>query len=149
MRISDWSSDVCSSDLERGHLARGVKPVYWCFDCGSALAEAEIEYHDKQSPAVDVAYAARDPKALAAVFGVEVDAGTEVAAPIWTTTPWTLPASLAISIGPELEYVLVEGPRGADGRRRLLVLAAALATRAMPRYRSEEHTSELQSLMGK
>ena len=150
--VADWDNPYRTMDLayeadilrslakivERGHLARGVKPVYWCFDCGSALAEAEIEYHDKQSPAIDVAYAARDAKALAAVFGVDVDAATEVAAPIWTTTPWTLPASLAISIGPELEYVLVEGPRKADGGRRLLVLAEALAARALQRYGVDE-----------
>src|SRR5690606_35355370 len=97
--------------IERGHLARGVKPRYWCFDCGSALAEAEIDYHDKQSPAIDVAYAAQDPAGLAAIFGVEVGAGDEIAVPIWTTTPWTLPASLAVSVGPELDYALVEGPR--------------------------------------
>jgi isoleucyl-tRNA synthetase len=146
--IADWDNPYRTMDLayeadilrslakiiERGHLARGVKPVHWCFDCGSALAEAEIEYHDKQSPAIDVAYAARDPKALAAAFGVAVDDGIEVAIPIWTTTPWTLPASLAVSLGPELEYVLVEGPRTASGGRRLLVVAEALATRALQRY---------------
>jgi isoleucyl-tRNA synthetase len=119
--------------VERGHLARGVKPVHWCFDCGSALAEAEIEYMDKQSPAVDVAYTARDPKALAAQFGVQIDDGAEVAVPIWTTTPWTLPASLAVTLGPELDYALIEGP-ARDGKRRLLVLADALAEKAAKRY---------------
>ena len=146
--VADWDNPYRTMDLayeadilralakivERGHLARGVKPVHWCFDCASALAEAEIEYHDKQSPAIDVAYAARDPKSLAGAFGIPVDDGIEVAVPIWTTTPWTLPASLAVSLGPDLEYVLVEGPRTADGRRRLLVLAEALATRALQRY---------------
>jgi len=120
--------------IERGHLARGVKPVHWCFDCGSALAEAEIEYADKQSPAIDVAYLARQPQALASAFGVALPEGTQVAIPIWTTTPWTLPASLAVAVGPELEYVLVEGPQDSDGGRRLLVLAEALATRALQRY---------------
>src|SRR5690606_13060979 len=109
-------------------------PVYWCFDCGSALAEAEIEYHEKQSPAIDVAYAARDPKALAALFGASIGDGDAVAVPIWTTTPWTLPASLAVSVGAELDYVLVDGPRTLDGSRRLLVVAAALAGRALQRY---------------
>ena len=123
--------------VERGHLARGVKPVHWCFDCGSALAEAEIEYADKQSPAVDVAYAARDPQALARLFGVALDDGASVAVPIWTTTPWTLPASLAVTLGPELEYVLVEGP-ALDGRRRLLVLAEPLAAKALHRYGVDE-----------
>jgi isoleucyl-tRNA synthetase len=118
--------------VERGHLARGVKPVHWCFDCGSALAEAEIEYADKTSPAVDVAYEARDAHKLAAHFGV--DAGDAlVAVPIWTTTPWTLPASLAVTLGAELDYVLVEGPARA-GRRQLLVLAEALAESALARY---------------
>jgi isoleucyl-tRNA synthetase len=124
--------------IERGHLARGVKPVHWCFDCGSALAEAEIEYADKQSPAIDVAYLARQPQALASAFGVALPEGTQVAIPIWTTTPWTLPASLAVAVGPELEYVLVEGPRDSHGGRRLLVVAEALATRALQRYGIED-----------
>src|SRR5690606_41916247 len=95
--------------VERGHLTRGVKPVHWCFDCGSALAEAEIEYADKVSPQVDVAYDAVDARALAGKFGV--DAGDAiVAVPIWTTTPWTLPASLAVTLGPALDYVLGAGP---------------------------------------
>ena len=119
--------------VDRGHLARGVKPVYWCFDCGSALAEAEIEYQDKVSPAIDVAYAARDAKALAAAFGIAPVEGIELALPIWTTTPWTLPASLAISLGPDLDYVLVEGP-DRDGKRRWLILAEALAESALLRY---------------
>ncbi|RXR08331.1 isoleucine--tRNA ligase [Pseudoxanthomonas composti] len=119
--------------VANGHLVRGAKPVHWCFDCGSALAEAEIEYQDKQSPAIDVGYAARDPQALAAAFGVELPAGVEVAVPIWTTTPWTLPASLAVSVGAELDYVLVEGP-ARDGAPRWLVLAQALAERALARY---------------
>jgi isoleucyl-tRNA synthetase len=118
--------------IERGHLSRGVKPVHWCFDCGSALAEAEIEYADKVSPQVDVAYDAVDARARAGKFGV--DAGDAiVAVPIWTTTPWTLPASLAVTLGPELDYVLVEGP-ARDGRRVLLVLAEALHGQVAARY---------------
>jgi isoleucyl-tRNA synthetase len=116
-----------------GHVTRGFKPVHWCFDCGSALAEAEIEYADKVSPAVDVAYDAIDAKALAAKFGVEIDDKTIVAVPIWTTTPWTLPASLAVSLGPDLDYVLVEGP-ARNGHRVLLVIAEALAEKALARY---------------
>ena len=95
--------------VERGHLSRGVKPVHWCFDCGSALAEAEIEYADKVSPMIDVAYDALDPAALAAKFGADA-ADALVAVPIWTTTPWTLPASLAVTLGAEIEYLLVDGP---------------------------------------
>jgi isoleucyl-tRNA synthetase len=123
--------------VENGHLVRGAKPVHWCFDCGSALAEAEIEYADKASPAIDVAYDAQDPQALAAKFGVTQTGDAIVAVPIWTTTPWTLPASLAVSLGPELDYVLVEGPARA-GRRQLLVLAEALASRALARYGIEQ-----------
>ncbi len=122
-----------------GHITRGFKPVHWCFDCGSALAEAEIEYADKVSPAIDVAYDALDAQAFATLFGVEVDAGTIVAVPIWTTTPWTLPASLAVSLGPDLEYVLVEGP-AREGRRVLLVVAEALAAKALARYGVETVT---------
>ena len=144
--LGDWESPYRTMDrrfeadmlralsriVANGHLARGVKPVHWCFDCGSALAEAEIEYADKVSPAIDVAYDAVDPGTLAAKFGI--DAGDAiVAVPIWTTTPWTLPASLAVTLAPAFEYVLVEGPPRA-GRRVLLVLADALAPAALARY---------------
>jgi isoleucyl-tRNA synthetase len=118
--------------VSNGHVVRGAKPVYWCFDCASALAEAEIEYGDKVSPAVDVAYDAVDPKALLAKFGV--DAGDAIAAiPIWTTTPWTLPESQAVSLGADLEYALIEGPSRA-GKRVLLVVAGALVDKAAQRY---------------
>jgi len=118
--------------IANGHLSRGVKPVHWCFDCGSALAEAEIEYQDKQSPAIDVAYDAVDAHGVAAAFGIE-PGNAIVSVPIWTTTPWTLPASLAVSLHPEFDYVLVEGPARGD-RPTLLVLAEALAGAALARY---------------
>jgi isoleucyl-tRNA synthetase len=106
--------------VANGHVVRGFTPVHWCFDCGSALAEAEIEYSDKTSPAIDVAYDAVDAKALAAKF--DVDAGDAiVAVPIWTTTPWTLPASLAVTLGP-------------DVKRVLLVVAHALLEKVAKRY---------------
>ncbi|UJJ52290.1 MULTISPECIES: isoleucine--tRNA ligase [Rhodanobacter] len=122
--------------VSNGHVVRGAKPVYWCFDCASALAEAEIEYGDKVSPAVDVAYDAVDPNALVAAFGVEAGDAI-VAIPIWTTTPWTLPESQAVSLGADLEYALIEGPsRG--GRSVLLVVASALVDRAAQRYGLEQ-----------
>ncbi len=127
--------------VERGHVARGFKPVHWCFDCQSALAEAEIEYQDKQSPAVDVAYLAVDSAGLAGRFGAALPDGARVAVPIWTTTPWTLPASLAVSLGAEIDYVLVEGPQR-DGRPQWLVIAEALAERTLARY-GVEATTEL------
>jgi len=119
--------------IDNGHLVRGAKPVHWCFDCGSALAEAEIEYQDKTSPAIDVAYLARDPKTLAACFGVNLAENTHIAVPIWTTTPWTLPASLAVSLGAEIEYVLVEA-KNYNGLPCWLILAQSLAQSALARY---------------
>jgi isoleucyl-tRNA synthetase len=144
--LGDWSHPYKTMDFRyeadmlralsrivaNGHVVRGAKPVYWCFDCGSALAEAEIEYGDKVSPAVDVAYDAVDPKALADSFGVD-PGDAIVAVPIWTTTPWTLPSSQAVALGAELEYALVEGPSRGD-RRVLLVIASTLVEPALGRY---------------
>jgi isoleucyl-tRNA synthetase len=109
--------------IENGHLLQGSKPVNWCFNCGSALAEAEIEYQDKVSPAIDVLFAAVDPGALLAAFGVETADG-ETGIPIWTTTPWTLPANEAVALNAGLEYVLVSGT--VNGRLMNLVLARDL-----------------------
>lgn len=94
--------------IEGGHLDQGVKPVNWCFDCGSALAEAEIEYQDKTSPAVDVMFPAKDRQAVLGAFAVDSFDGL-VGIPIWTTTPWTLPANEAVALHADLDYVLVKG----------------------------------------
>jgi isoleucyl-tRNA synthetase len=115
-----------------GHLHKGFKPVHWCLDCASALAEAEVEYQDKTSPAIDVAFAAVDRAALLKAFGADAGLPGEVAVPIWTTTPWTLPANLAVSLNGELDYALVQFNR--EGKDWLLVLADALASVAMQRY---------------
>ena len=101
---------ACGGLLTRAPVSYTHLDVYKRQDCGSALAEAEIEYQDKTSPAVDVAYSARNGQQVSRAFGSELPEGVDVAIPIWTTTPWTLPASLAISLGPELDYVLAEGP---------------------------------------
>ena len=86
-------------------MFRGLKPVNWCFDCGSALAEAEVEYADRVDPAVDVAFPFADRPALAKAFGLDsVDDGAIV---IWTTTPWTIPSNQALNLHPEIEYALV------------------------------------------
>ncbi|WP_243041399.1 isoleucine--tRNA ligase [Dyella sedimenti] len=158
--LGDWENPYRTMDFKyeadmvralakivaNGHVVRGAKPVYWCFDCGSALAEAEIEYADKVSPAVDVAYDAVDPKALARKFGV--DAGDAIVAiPIWTTTPWTLPESLAVSLGGELEYALVEGP-SREGHRVLLAIASALVEKAAQRYGIEGEPTVLGHVAG-
>ncbi|OZI22875.1 isoleucine--tRNA ligase [Bordetella genomosp. 7] len=91
--------------LQKGYLFRGLKPVNWCFDCGSALAEAEVEYADRVDPAIDVAFPFADKPALAQAFGLpSVDDGAVV---IWTTTPWTIPANQALNVHPEIDYALV------------------------------------------
>ena len=116
--------------IERGYFFRGLKPVNWCFDCGSALAEAEVEYADKKDPAVDVGFAFAEPDKLAAAFGLpsgppSVGAGQMV---IWTTTPWTIPANQALNVHPEFTYALVETPRGQ------LILAQELVEACLKRY---------------
>lgn len=96
--------------LEKGFVFRGLKPVNWCFDCGSALAEAEVEYADRGDPAIDVAFEADDTaKAhVAKAFGRSIaDLQGELAAVIWTTTPWTIPANQALNAHPEFQYALV------------------------------------------
>ena len=113
--------------IERGFVYRGQKPVYWCFDCGSSLAEFEIEYADKKSLAVDVAFLCAEPARLAAAFGLPALAKHAFAV-IWTTTPWTLPANQALNLNPALDYALVDTERG------LLLLAAALVDKCLERY---------------
>jgi isoleucyl-tRNA synthetase len=113
--------------IERGFVYRGAKPVYWCFDCGSSLAEFEIEYADKTSPMVDVAFEAAEPAKLATAFGLGSLPATAYAV-IWTTTPWTLPANQALNLNPELVYALVHTPKG------VLLLAEALVEKCLQRY---------------
>ena len=113
--------------FERGFVYRGAKPVYWCFDCASSLAEFEIEYADKRSPTVDVAFSAADPGALAAAFGLN-KLPKEAFAVIWTTTPWTIPSNQALNLNPHLEYALVDTERG------VLLLAAELVVKCLERY---------------
>ncbi|HET9645009.1 MAG TPA: isoleucine--tRNA ligase, partial [Burkholderiaceae bacterium] len=113
--------------IERGFVYRGLKPVYWCFDCGSSLAEFEIEYADKTSPTVDVAFLAAQPQKLAEAFGLP-SLEKDAFAVIWTTTPWTIPANQALNLNPGLEYSLVDTPRG------ILLLASALVQRCLERY---------------
>ncbi len=115
--------------IERGFVYRGLKPVYWCFDCGSSLAEFEIEYADKKSETLDVAFVADNADALAGAFGLSaLPAGKTAFAVIWTTTAWTIPANQALNAHPELDYALVDTPRG------VLMLAASLVERCLQRY---------------
>ncbi len=113
--------------IERGFVYRGLKPVYWCFDCHSSLAEFEIEYADKKSQTVDVAFLAAEPAKLAAAFGLPSIA-KDAFVVIWTTTAWTIPANQALNVGPAIEYSLVDTERG------LLVLASALVEKCLARY---------------
>jgi isoleucyl-tRNA synthetase len=125
--------------IERGHLHQGSKPVHWCTDCGSALAEAEVEYQDKESVAIDVRFAVLDPEALfARCHSIPDDHGEgPLSVVIWTTTPWTLPANQAVALNPELEYAVVQA-EGSHGRERLLV-AEGLLKDTMDRWGIEHY----------
>ena len=139
--LGDWDNPYLTMDFKTeadtvrmlgeiyksGYLYRGAKPVQFCLDCGSSLAEAEVEYKDKISPAIDVAYPFKDTAALAAAFGLAGIEGKAFAV-IWTTTPWTLPASQAVSTGADVVYQLIDTPKGK------LVLAKDLAEDALKRY---------------
>ncbi len=125
--------------LERGHVHKGYKPVHWCTDCGSALAEAEVEYADKDSYAIDVRFRLPDEAAL---FGrahhvPNGEGEGPVSVVIWTTTPWTLPANRAVALNPTLEYALVQ-VQGPQGPERLLV-AEALLKDCMDRWGIERY----------
>ncbi|MDD4882275.1 MAG: isoleucine--tRNA ligase [Gallionellaceae bacterium] len=140
--LGDWDNPYLTMDFrfeadiirelgkiqKNGHLYLGAKPVHWCVDCGSALAEAEVEYEDKASPAIDVAFPVADCADLAKRIGLPADGDCPAYAVIWTTTPWTLPANQAVAVHPDLTYDLVRTPKG------LLILARDLAEAAIKRY---------------
>ncbi|HQT00107.1 MAG: isoleucine--tRNA ligase [Hydrogenophilales bacterium 16-64-46] len=142
--LGDWANPYRTMDFrfeadalrvlgqiqQAGYLYQGAKPVHWCVDCGSALAEAEVEYEDKNSPAIDVGFRVADRADFARRFNVELgdDAAYVV---IWTTTPWTLPANQAVALHPEFTYALVKTAKG------LIVLAESLVEAALKRYELE------------
>ncbi len=115
--------------IRNGHLYKGFKPVYWCLDCRSALAEAEVEYEEKTSPAVDVRFDAVDTGEVSKRFGLQTPLQGKAAAVIWTTTPWTLPANQAVALHAELKYSLLQVATGEH-----LILASDLAAACMQRY---------------
>jgi len=139
--LGDWDNPYLTMDFQfeadiirelgkiqaNGHLYLGAKPVHWCVDCGSALAEAEVEYEDKNSPTIDVAFPVLDLTDLARRLHVEAIEGPAYAV-IWTTTPWTLPANRAVAVHPDFIYDLIRTPKG------LLIIARDLAEAAMQRY---------------
>ncbi len=145
--FGDWENPYLTMDFQfeadivrslgriaaNGHIVKGAKPVHWCTDCGSALAEAEVEYEDKHSPAIDVRFAAVDSADFLLNFSSSQGHG-KVSVVIWTTTPWTLPANQGVAINPDLTYVLVQHH---DER---LVIAQDLLESAMHRYGNLNYT---------
>ena len=115
--------------LRKGYVYRGLKPVNWCFDCGSALAEAEVEYEDRKDPAIDVGFAFAEPDKVARAFGLPALPAKPGYAMIWTTTPWTIPGNQALNAHPEFTYHLVDTERG------MLILAAELQEACLARYK--------------
>ncbi len=136
--LGDWENPYLTMDhvveadiirslgkiIENGHLHKGEKPVHWCSDCGSALAEAEVEYEDKTSPAIDVRFAVVDEEDFLSRFSPESAGQGPLSLVIWTTTPWTLPANQAVALHPDFEYVLLQVDT--DGNSERLLLAEAL-----------------------
>ncbi|HEX9397680.1 MAG TPA: isoleucine--tRNA ligase [Burkholderiales bacterium] len=106
--------------LAKGYIFRGLKPVNWCFDCGSALAEAEVEYEDRNDPAIDVGFPFAEPEKIAKAFNLKSIPDKPGFAVIWTTTPWTLPGNQALNVHPDYDYALIDTDRG------LLILAEAM-----------------------
>ncbi len=151
--LGDWDRPYLTMDFKfeadiirslgkivaNGHVHKGFKPVHWCTDCGSALAEAEVEYKDKESYAIDVRFEVlEDETLLARCDSVSEDHGTgPMSLVIWTTTPWTLPANQAVALNPTLEYVVVQC-QGALGKERL-VLAEGLLSQTMDRWGIEDY----------
>ena len=126
--------------IDNGHLQQGAKPVHWCLDCGSSLAEAEVEYEDKKSPAIDVRFNAVDEAQILDKMGIDAANGGEgtISTVIWTTTPWTLPANRALSMHEKVEYVLIQLTK--DGVKERLILARDLMDSAMERYSVEDYS---------
>ncbi len=151
--LGDWGNPYLTMDFafeadivrslgkisQNGHIAKGAKPVHWCTDCGSALAEAEVEYEDKHSPAVDVRFQVVDEAGfLSHCHHVpEHEGAGPLSVVIWTTTPWTLPANQGVALNPELEYSVVQCEK--DGKKERLVVAEALLKDAMLRYDIENY----------
>ena len=127
--------------IKNGHLHKGSKPVHWCVDCGSSLAEAEVEYEDKTSPAIDVRFEILNETALMARCN-SVD-GAEGSGPIsiviWTTTPWTLPANQAVAVNPEFEYAIVQCDGVGAHIAERLIIAQDLLSDVMAKYNVENY----------
>ena len=114
--------------LEKGYVYRGLKPVNWCFDCQSALAEAEVEYVDRKDVAIDVGFPFAESAKVAAAFGLSALPRPDGAIVVWTTTPWTIPANQALNLHPDFSYVLLDTAKG------LLILAEDLVAPCLKRW---------------
>lgn len=139
MNFSNEADEVraLATILEKGYVYRGLKPVNWCFDCGSALAEAEVEYQDKRDPAIDVGFAFAQQDKIAAAFGLPSLPTQDGYIIIWTTTPWTIPSNQALNAHPEFDYALVQTER--NGKPLLLILANDLVEASLQRYGLQGH----------
>jgi isoleucyl-tRNA synthetase len=152
--IGDWDNPYLTMDyrteaniiralgriIAAGHVDKGFKPVHWCTDCGSALAEAEVEYEEKDSIAIDVRFSVLDESALLARchHAPERVGSGPLSIVIWTTTPWTLPANQAVALHPNLEYSVVQCQEGQYGTERLII-AEALLKDTLFRYGVEHY----------
>ncbi|MCL4112634.1 UNVERIFIED_CONTAM: hypothetical protein GTU68_052081 [Idotea baltica] len=131
MRFSNEAGEIraLAEIMKKGFVFKGLKPINWCFDCRSALAEAEVEYQDKKSEAIDVAFRCDDVEQLASAFKLEaLTLSKPVSAVIWTTTPWTIPANQALNVNPSIQYALVET------EAQVLLLAQDLVEKCLQRY---------------
>ncbi|ALP51794.1 isoleucine--tRNA ligase [Candidatus Tenderia electrophaga] len=151
--IGDWDHPYLTMDfkfeadivrslgriIEQGHLHKGYKPVHWCVDCGSALAEAEVEYEDKTSPAIDVRFTVLDDEAfMQRCHHVEDHEGEgPISVVIWTTTPWTLPANQAVALNPELDYAVIQCDAEHGAER--LVIAEPMVKDTLARYEINDY----------
>lgn len=147
--LGDWSNPYLTMDFafeadivrslgkisQKSHIIAGAKPVHWCTDCGSALAEAEVEYEDKHSPAIDVRFQVVDENVFMNLchHAPEHEGQGPLSVVIWTTTPWTLPANQGVALNPDLEYVVVQ----CESER--LVVAEALLKDTMLRYGNDNY----------
>ncbi len=147
--LGDWDNPYLTMDFafeadivrslgkitQKGHVAAGAKPVHWCTDCGSALAEAEVEYEDKHSPAIDVRFKVVDEAAFMGLchHAPAHEGQGDLSVVIWTTTPWTLPANQGVALNPDLEYVIVQCAT------ERLVVAEALLKDSMLRFGIDDY----------
>ncbi|NIM38120.1 MAG: class I tRNA ligase family protein, partial [Hydrotalea flava] len=146
--VGDWNNPYLTMDFKyeanvvralakihaNGYIVHGKKPVHWCTACGSALAEAEVEYKDKSTPAIDVRFKVIDKNKFISSLGINLKTDTNIVVPIWTTTPWTLPANQAVALNAKLEYSLVKTAN------EYFLIATNLLSSVMQRYKINNYS---------